>query len=87
MVDLGNKNKDLYINDDKSIFHRLVQHQAEIEKDIGFSLDWRELPDKKASRIIVERPVDLDNQNEWNSQFDWIMDTSIRFKQAFKKYI
>lgn len=78
---------ELYINDDKSIFHRLVQHRTEIEKDIEFTLDWRELPDKKASRIIVERPVDLDNQNEWNSQFDWIMDTSIRFKQSFKKYI
>lgn len=78
---------ELYINDDKSIFHSLVQHRAEIEKEIGFALDWRELPDKKASRIIVEKPVDLDNQNEWNSQFDWIMDTSIRFKQAFKKYI
>lgn len=78
---------ELYISDDKSIFQKLLQHKDEIEADIGFALDWRELPDKKASRIIIEKPVNLDNHDEWNSQFDWIIDTSIRFKKAFKKYI
>ena len=78
---------ELYISDDKSIFHKLEQHRTEIEKDIGISLDWRELPDKKASRIIIEKPVNLDNRDEWNNQFDWLIETSIRFKQAFKKYI
>ena len=78
---------ELYISDDKSIFHKLEQHRTEIEKDIGISLDWRELPDKKASRIIIEKPVNLDNRDEWNHQFDWLIETSIRFKQAFKKYI
>ena len=53
---------------------------------MGFALDWRELPDKKASRILVEKSVNLDNQDEWNSQFDWIADTAVRFKKAFKKY-
>ena len=78
---------ELYISDDKSIFHKLLQHKAEIENEIGFELDWRELPDKKASRIIIEKPVNLDAQEEWNSQFDWIIDTCVRFKKAFKKYI
>ena len=78
---------ELYISDDKSIFHKLLQHKADIENEIGFELDWRELPDKKASRIIIEKPVNLDAQEEWNSQFDWIIDTCVRFKRAFKKYI
>ena len=78
---------EFYISDDKSIFQKLLQHKDEIEADIGFSLDWRELPDKKASRILIEKPVNLDNPDEWNSQFDWIADTCIRFKKAFKKYI
>ena len=60
---------------------------TDIENEIGFALDWRELPDKKASRIIIEKPVNLDAQEEWNSQFDWIIDTCVRFKKAFKKYI
>jgi hypothetical protein len=77
---------EFYINDDKTIYHKLIQHKDEIEADIGFALDWRELPDKKASRILIEKPVNLDDPNEWNSQFDWIADTAVRFKKAFKKY-
>ena len=49
--------------------------------------DWRELPDKKASRILIEKPVNLDDHDEWHSQFDWIIDTCIKFKKAFKKFI
>ena len=78
---------EFYINDDKSIYHKLVQHKEEIESEIGLSLDWRELPDKKASRIILEKPVNLDNSDEWNSQFDWIADICVKFKKAFKKYV
>lgn len=78
---------EFYISDDKSIYHKLLPHREEIETDIGFALDWRELPDKKASRIIIEKPVNLDEYNEWNNQFDWIVDTCIRFKKAFKKFV
>lgn len=78
---------ELYIPDDKSIFQKLFQHKEIIESDIGFALDWKELPDKKASRIIIEKPVDLDNRDEWDSHFDWIIDTCIKFKKAFKKFI
>ena len=78
---------EFYISDDKSIYQKLVPHKMEIETDIGFALDWRELPDKKASRIIIEKPVNLDKRDEWNDQFDWIADTCIRFKRAFKKYV
>lgn len=77
---------EVYISDDKSIFHKFHQHKDEIEAELGFALDWRELPDKKASRIIVEKAVNLDNHDEWNSQFDWIANTAIRFKDTFKKY-
>ena len=45
------------------------------------------MPDKKASRILVERPVNLDDRDAWQSQFDWIIDMCVRFKKAFKKYI
>lgn len=78
---------ELYISDDKSIFQQLLRHKGEIESEIGLELDWRELPDKKASRIIIEKSVNLDNPGEWNLQFDWIIDMCIKFKSAFKKYI
>ena len=78
---------EFYIHDDKSIFQKLLHHKSDIEAEIGFSLDWRELPDKKASRIIIEKSVNLDDPNEWNDQFEWIIDTCVKFKRAFKKFV
>lgn len=90
ILTLKNRNAvsvELYIRDDKSIFQQLFQHKDEIEKELGFALDWRERPDKKASRILIEKPVNLDNHDEWNSQFDWIIDTCVTFKKVFKKFV
>ena len=78
---------ELNINDDKELFRSLLGHRDEIEKDTGIKFDWRELPDRKASRILVEKAVAFAERNRWNSQFDWIIDTMLKMKKAFRKYI
>ena len=78
---------EFYINDDKELFKSLYAHKDEIEATMGYKLDWRELPEKKASRIIVEKAVELDNRDKWPEQFDWAMDVCLKMKKAFKKYI
>lgn len=54
---------ELYISDDKELFKSLSAHQAEIESVMGIALEWRELPERKASRIIVEKEVKLDDHD------------------------
>lgn len=76
---------EFYISDDKNLYHSLYAQKDAIETDTGFPLDWRELPDKKASRILIEKDVNLLAESEWPSQFDWVMDTMIKMKKAFKK--
>lgn len=78
---------ELYIDDDKDLFHALYSHKDEIEASCGFTLDWRELPERKASRIVVERDADLDDKSTWNEQFDWIAETLLQMKKAFKKHL
>lgn len=78
---------ELYINDDKDIFHSLLLKRESIEQEIGYALDWRELPEKKASRIKLAKRVDFEKRSEWFNQFDWLMDVLIKFKKAFKKLI
>ena len=78
---------EFYINDDKELFKSVYAHKDEIEATMGYKLDWRELPEKKASRIIVEKAVELDNRDKWPEQFDWAMDVCLKMKKAFKKYI
>jgi len=77
----------LYINEDKELFKALYLHKTDIETSCGFTFDWRELPDKKASRIVVEKIVDFDDKEKWPEQFDWIMATTSKIKSSFKKYL
>lgn len=52
---------ELYINDDKELFKGLYSHKDDVESAMGLALDWRELPERKASRIIVEKDVKFDD--------------------------
>lgn len=74
---------ELYINDDKELFKSLLSNKDEIESVIGFALDWRELPERKASRIVIEKEVKLDNHDLWPQQFEYIMDVCMKMKKAF----
>ncbi len=76
-----------YIADDKEIYYKIFAHKTEIEAEIGMKLDWRELPDKKASRILIEQGADFSNKDKWPGQFDWVMDVAMKMKKAFKKYL
>lgn len=78
---------ELYINDDKELFKNLFAHKDEIEKNMEMELEWKELPERKASRILIEKTVDLDDRATWPEQFDYIMDTCIKMKRAFKRYL
>ena len=78
---------EVYISDDKDLFHSLESNKSAIESDFGGYLDWQPLPDKKASRVQIKKDVELENRDKWNEQFDWLVDIMLRMKKAFKKYI
>lgn len=76
-----------YIDDNKELFHNFHSHKSEIETDMDMKLEWRELPDKKASRILISHSADFDNKDKFPEQFDWAMDVTLKMKKAFKKYL
>lgn len=76
-----------YISDDKDLYHMFLSNKENIEKDMGIKLEWNELPNKKASRILVSKTVDFENKESWTDQFEWLMDTAIKMKHAFKKHL
>ena len=83
----GEISVELYIREDKDLFHTLYSSKNTIEKELGFELDWRELPEGKASRILITKPTNLEDRSNWEVDFDWIMDTLLKMKKAFSKYI
>ena len=79
---------EFYISKNKDLFRSLLDNKDAIESDAGLTFDWRELPERKASRIVIEKKsVDFDDKNQWNAHFDWIIEVMLKMKKAFKKYI
>lgn len=78
---------ELYIDEDKDLFHALLQNKTAIEQACGLSFDWRELPQRKASRIVIWKTVDFGDKEQWKVQFDWGIDVMLKMKDAFKKYL
>ena len=75
---------EIGIHDNKELFHEFYAEKDKIEAKAGIKLDWRELPERKASRILYETNVDFKDKNSWNKQFDWIMEYGVKIAKAFK---
>ena len=78
---------ELYINQDKDLFRSLYAMRETIEAEAGLSFDWRELPNRKASRIVVHKNVSFDDRAQWTEHFNWMIDTMLAIKTTFKKYL
>lgn len=70
--------------DAKEVFHDLYEQKDAVEKAIGESLDWREMPDKKASRIVVFKSADGYKEETWPEQFSWLREKLETFDRVFR---
>ena len=58
-----------------------------IESKLDYKLEWNPLENKKASRIVTEKKLDLNHSSNWENGFLWLMKTSKEFKTVFSKAI
>ena len=79
---------EIYIDENKELFDKLYKLSDEIEKDLGFKMDWQRLDDKKASRIIYYiLGLDFNNHKNYNDLIDEVIDKAVKIRTVFKKYI
>lgn len=78
---------ELYIHDSKDLFFKLMKHQADIEKKLGYKLDWQELPDRKGSRIIITRSGNFQDELEQDELVSWLVQKADEFTKVFKKLL
>lgn len=77
-------NVGLYIPDNRDIYAKLKSHSAAIETEIGEQVEWRTA--KKASRFLVYKQADLEDQESWPQTFAWLYDMCLKIKSVAKKY-
>lgn len=87
MVNRNEINVCLYIPDNMELYESFLANRESIDKAADISLNWCELPERKASKIIIERSAELSDQSKWQEQFDWLADVMLKIKKAFKKHL
>lgn len=66
---------ELYISGEKAkaFFHLLHGQKGAVEAELGYPLEWEELPDRQDSRIAVYLDnVDPEDRGDWGRQHDWL---------------
>ncbi len=91
-IDLVNKQHKirigLWIPDNKELFDDLFSKKDLIEKDLGFSLDWDRLDDKKASVACTYiNGLDFKHKDNYPELMNEIIDMTLLFKKTFEKYL
>ena len=79
---------EVYIKENKNLFDKLFNSSEEIENELGFSVDWQRLDNKKASRIIYYiEGLDFDNHENYDELMNEVIDKVIVVRNIFRKYI
>lgn len=91
-INLVNKSSyvviDVYINDNKELFDKLMDKKDIIESELGFKLVWDRLDNGKASRIKYRiKGLNFDDHSNYEELMKEIIDKVIIMRTVFKKYM
>lgn len=75
----------VYIPNSKQLYHKLHNQKEQIEREMGVNLDWKELPEKKASRILLSKSIDVTDQANWDQCFQWLNESADKFYLTFSR--
>lgn len=69
-------------------FNLLLDQKCEIERELGFELDWEELPEKRDCRIsICLSNLNPEDRKDWQRQHEWLAAHVNRLHQVFSQRI
>jgi hypothetical protein len=83
----GRVGMEVYIDHDnsKAMFKQLLAQKDAIESELKVKLDWQELPDGHACRILQVRPESpLENEAQWPTYFAWLEEAGLRMTDVFR---
>ena len=78
---------ELYIRETQSGFIELKEDKQAIEEELGALLEWKELPDRKGSRIVQYNSADFQEREKWPELFEWFKERSEAFYKTFYKRV
>ncbi|GAB2698590.1 DUF4268 domain-containing protein [Mucilaginibacter koreensis] len=77
---------ELYIKNDESIYEAIKQHRGPIEQSLGDDIQFMDLPESAAFRVIKYYSCNPLDEAKWNEYFLWLNKNAEKFQKTFKKY-
>jgi len=72
----------------KKIYATLFSKKQECEMALGYEVDWLELPEKRASRIVgASYASELSDTETWQEAINWLSESMKKLYDVFKKPI
>jgi len=78
-----NVDLNIYGPDRIAHFNLLLAQKGETETQLGEALEWLELPNMRISRIILRRPADVEDRDDWPAQHQWLREKLKAFHRVF----
>jgi len=77
---------ELYIKNDEAIYKAIEKDKESIEKSLGDDIQFMDLPESAAFRIIKYHSCSPTDENQWDNYFQWLNEQAEKFQKTFKKY-
>ena len=71
----------------KKAYPTLYEQRESIESELGGEIEWPELPNKKAGRILQHHPADLKDEAAWPELFSWFKERAEAFHKTFSERV
>lgn len=72
----------------KEHFANLLVQKKTIEEQLGFELDWQELPDAQACRVAAWYPdASLEDESRWHEYLDWLTRRLVKMDQVLRPVV
>lgn len=71
----------------KPHFYLLQKEKELIEKEMGATIDWRELPENKESHLTIRYVADPTDRSKWPEQHKWLTTQLENFHRVLSKRI
>jgi hypothetical protein len=71
-----------WLPDSKDSFDHLKANRMQIESKMGKLLEWDNIPGRKSSWVRVKTVMDLSNEKNWPSSFEWFAQNAEKIRDV-----
>ena len=65
----------------------LEERKEEIEKELGFAMQWNPRPENRDKVILIDKGFDMEDEQEFKLAIKWLREKTIVVHRVFSKVV